>query len=196
MVKRAILTALLFISVAGIFGAPLQPAYAACTAPQTFQSSCSGTSPVKCAVGRPGQGGTFMCCGTETECTTFAQSKGLKTTVQSNTICDYAGTNKGACQGCMGGNNATWTAFGCIHTDPQQFIGEMLRIGIGIGGGLAFLLILFGGFQILTSAGNPEQLNGGRELVSSAITGLLLIIFSIFLLRLIGYNIFGIPGFG
>ena len=84
---------------------------------------------------------------------------------------------------------------GCIPTDPSQFIGKILGIGIGIGGGIAFLLILFGGFQILTSAGNPEKLNAGKELVTSAITGLLIIIFSIFILRLIGVTILQIPDF-
>lgn len=118
------------------------------------------------------------------------------TTTQTH-VCDFAGDKSGDCEKCVGNDNAAaWTAFGCIHTDPSKFIGEILRVGIGMGGGIAFLLILFGGFQILTSAGNPEQLNGGRELVGSAITGLLFIIFSIFLLRLIGFNIFGIPGFG
>lgn len=91
--------------------------------------------------------------------------------------------------------NQVNTAIGCIPTDPSLFIGKFLGLGIGIAGGIAFLLILFGGFQILTSAGNPEQLNAGRELVGSAVTGLLLIIFSVFLLRLIGYDILRIPGF-
>lgn len=111
-------------------------------------------------------------------------------------VCQFAGSQQGTCESCMGSGTATWTAFGCIQTDPQQFVGEVLRLGVGLGGGIAFLLILFGGFQILTSAGNPEQLTAGRELVTSAITGLLLVIFSIFILRIIGYNIFGIPGFG
>lgn len=109
-------------------------------------------------------------------------------------VCQFAGDASG-CGACMNNGKGVWTAFGCIQTDPSAFIGEVLRIGIGIGGGVAFLLILFGGFQILTSAGNPEQLAAGRELITSAITGLLLIIFSIFLLRLIGVNILGIPTF-
>ena len=97
---------------------------------------------------------------------------------------------------CSDTNPQISTAIGCIPTDFQGFIGKFLGLGIGIGGGIAFLLILFGGFQILMSAGNPEKLNAGKELVTSAITGLLLIIFSLFILRLIGFNILGIPGFG
>jgi hypothetical protein len=90
--------------------------------------------------------------------------------------------------------NQVNTAIGCIDT-TGSFITKFLQIGIGISGGIAFLLILMGGFQIMTSAGNPEQLNAGRELVTSAITGLILIIFSVFLLKLIGVNILTIPGF-
>jgi hypothetical protein len=94
------------------------------------------------------------------------------------------------------GETEVWTAFGCISTDPSGFIGSLLSVGIGIAGGIAFLLILVGGFQILTSAGDPEKLNAGREMVMSSIAGLLLIIFSVFLLRFIGFNILAIPGFG
>jgi len=96
------------------------------------------------------------------------------------------------CKACAG----TWTALGCIETDPTNLLGAILRIGLGLAGGIAFLLILFGGLQIMTSAGNPEQLSAGRELISSAIIGLIIILFSIFLLQFIGVNIIGIPGFG
>lgn len=95
----------------------------------------------------------------------------------------------------MGSGKGAWTAIGCIPTNPTAFISILLGFGVGIAGGIAFLLILLGGFQILTSTGNPEQLQAGRELVSSAVSGLLLIIFSVFLLKLIGVNILGIPGF-
>jgi len=119
------------------------------------------------------------------------------TLTPSAEVCDYVtdATQNTKCRKCDL-EKGVWTALGCIHTTPQLFIGEILRIGVSIGGGIAFLLILFGGFQILTSAGNPEKLNAGKELITSAITGLLIIIFSLFILRLIGFNIFRIPGFG
>jgi len=141
------------------------------------------------------------CCNTLDAAASCQKNVGC---VDGQTRCDTtqqcqageAGTATGFSpfDGCQ--NNEVNTAIGCIPTDPSAFIGKFLSLGIGMAGGIAFLLILFGGFQILTSTGNPEQLNAGRELVGSAVTGLLLIIFSLFLLRLIGYNILGIPGFG
>jgi hypothetical protein len=71
----------------------------------------------------------------------------------------------------------------------------MLSFGTAIAGGIAFLLIVVGGFQMMTAVGNPEKLSAGRELIGSAVTGLVLIILSVFLLRLVGYDILRIPGF-
>lgn len=89
------------------------------------------------------------------------------------------------------------TAIGCIPVqDTNEFIGFILKWAIGIGGGIAFLLIIFAGFQIMTSAGNPERLQAGRELLTSAIAGLILLVFSVFILRIIGVDILQLPGFG
>lgn len=76
---------------------------------------------------------------------------------------------------------------------PQ--INKIVNYSMGIGGIIAFLLIVFGGFQIILSAGNPERVKAGKEMITSAIAGLLLIIFAVFILRLIGYDILKIPGF-
>lgn len=89
------------------------------------------------------------------------------------------------------------TAIGDI--DPrnlQGFIQQLLNLALGVAGGIAFLLMLFGAFQIMTSSGNPEKMKSGSELITSALAGLLFIIFSIFLLKLIGVDILQIPGFG
>lgn len=88
------------------------------------------------------------------------------------------------------------TAIGCIHTNPTKLVEDILKFVLGIGGGLAFLLMLVGAFQMLTSAGNPDHLNAGRERITSAVIGLLLIIFAVLILQIIGVDILQIPGFG
>ncbi|MEK7141729.1 MAG: hypothetical protein AAB800_04290 [Patescibacteria group bacterium] len=98
------------------------------------------------------------------------------------------------------GKKGISTAIGCITADgiggDKGIVSQIFKLGVGIAGGIAFLLILFGGFQIMTSTGNPEKLNEGKELVASAITGLLMILFSVFLLKFIGVDLLCIPGFG
>ena len=90
------------------------------------------------------------------------------------------------------------TAIGCIHVlgTPEVFLGDVLRWAVGIGGGIAFLLILYAGFMIMTAAGNPERLKAGQELLTSAISGLILLIFSVFILKFIGVDILGLCNFG
>ncbi len=90
------------------------------------------------------------------------------------------------------------TAIGCLSVlnSPEGFFGQILKWAVGVGGGIAFLLIVYSGFMIMSSAGNPERLKAGQELLTSAISGLILLIFSIFILRFIGIDILGLGAFG
>lgn len=103
------------------------------------------------------------------------------------------------CESCVFQDNTrgkySWTALGCVPVDPQGFVSWLLGAVIGVAGGIVFLLILYGGFQILTSTGDPEKLNSGKEIIVSAIAGLLMIVFSVLLLKIIGVDILKIPGF-
>lgn len=110
-------------------------------------------------------------------------------------ICSYTGDKYGDCDACMGSGDKVWTAIGCVPATLDGLVEHLLPFAMGIAGGIAFVLMLFGSLQIMTSAGNPEKLNAGKELLTSAIVGLLLIIFSVFILRLVGVTILGIPGF-
>lgn len=93
------------------------------------------------------------------------------------------------------GDTGINTAIGCIpFTSEGELTQFILRIGIGIGGGIAFLLMIYAAFMIMTSSGNPQRLNAGKELLWSAISGLLLLLFSVFILKLIGVDILNIPG--
>lgn len=87
------------------------------------------------------------------------------------------------------------TAIGCIHTSPAEFVKDFMTFIIGISGGLAFLMMLVGAFQILSSADNPDTLRAGRERLTSAVIGLLIVIFAVLLLQIIGIGILNIPGF-
>ncbi len=89
------------------------------------------------------------------------------------------------------------TAIGCIPVaTPQDFIAFVLRWAMGIAGGIALALIGYAGFMIITSMGNPQRLQAGKELLTSAVSGLMLLLFGIFALRFIGIEILKIPGFG
>jgi len=108
-----------------------------------------------------------------------------------------------ACRACTTDNppkdgvpDGTYTAIGCIPTEPQAFVSVFIKWAISVGGGIAFLLIIYGAFTVITAAGEPEKLKAGQETITSAITGILFIIFAIFLLRFIGADLLKIPGFG
>lgn len=87
------------------------------------------------------------------------------------------------------------TAIGSIDPTPQGIAEKIYATGIGIGGGIAFLVMVGGGIKLLTSSGNPEGIKAGWEMIGSAIGGLLFIIFSVFLLEIIGVDVLRIPGF-
>jgi hypothetical protein len=67
---------------------------------------------------------------------------------------------------------------------------------LSIAGIVALGLIIFSGYRLMISQGNPEQVKNAREQLTAAIIGLLFIIFSLVILRIIGFNILNIPGFG
>jgi hypothetical protein len=94
------------------------------------------------------------------------------------------------------GDTEISTAIGCIpvleNDNGKSFMEFVLRWAIGVGGGIAFLLILYAGFMLMTSTGNPERIKAGQELMTSAISGLILLVFSVFILNFIGINILGI----
>lgn len=101
------------------------------------------------------------------------------------------------CQACLELNGApsgkVWTALGCLDAGtPNNFIGQILGWATILGGGIAFLMAVFAGIQITTAAGDPKRVKSGQELLTSALSGLLLIIFSIFLMNIVGIKILGL----
>jgi len=94
------------------------------------------------------------------------------------------------------GQNEITTAVGCIPADDLTELAEFLiKWAVGIGGGIAFLLMIYAGFLITTSGGDAKKVQGGRELLTAAIAGLMMLLFSTFILEMVGIRILHLPGF-
>lgn len=104
--------------------------------------------------------------------------------------------DRNACLKCAVEEGGFYSDLGCIPGNLAGFITDfVLRIGIGIAGFIALMCIIYSSFLLQVSRGNPEMITKAREQITSCIIGLLMIIFSVFILRLIGVDILKIPGF-
>ena len=112
----------------------------------------------------------------------------------------YAGTEEAYC---VSGNPASGvkTAIGCVPVDffgtgpsGNSFVGALIRVSIGLGSGFALIMMLYGTFTIISSAGSPDKLKLGQEIITSAVMGLIFIVLSTVLMNFIGINILGLPG--
>ena len=107
-------------------------------------------------------------------------------TVSAQITCNPSGGNLG---------EGVQTAIGCIPFGDSNLLTRfILGWGIGIAGGIAFILMVYAAFMIITSAGDPKKLSAGKELLVASLSGLLLLLFSVFILRFLGRDILGIPG--
>lgn len=83
----------------------------------------------------------------------------------------------------------------CIPTNPKEFAGWILGLGIGLGTLLAVVFLVIGGVGVATSAGDPENLEKAKKQITAAVAGLLFILLSVLILNTIGGGIIGIPFF-
>lgn len=86
------------------------------------------------------------------------------------------------------------TALGCIPINFLEFVKWIFERGFGIVGGIAFLLLIGAFIQLATSEGDVKKIQGAKETITSIATGLLLALFSIFIIRTLMINILQIPG--
>lgn len=112
----------------------------------------------------------------------------------NDNVCRAVNTNGVPCSPSNGGNGVD-TAIGCVPTDFNNFIPSLLTFAYIIGGTIALIMMVIGAFQMITSGGNPESIKKGREQFIAAASGLVFIVLSTALLRIIGIDILGIPGF-
>lgn len=148
---------------------------------------------VPCVIGAPSN------ASNPASCTCIPTNQITPSPIQSliNMCAKYMGgsSERGACESCAQGGGV-YTGVVCAKTDFGVFIQDtVFSFGIGLAGIMALLCIIYAAFIMQTSSGNPEKIKKAQEMLTSCIMGLVLIIFSVFILRLIGVNILKIPGF-
>lgn len=87
------------------------------------------------------------------------------------------------------------TAVGSIPTDPAKFIKTIFTILLSMAGGWAVYLIITAGYMLMFSQGDAEGVKEARERITSAIVGLVFMLLSLVILRVIGVDIFALPTF-
>jgi hypothetical protein len=93
-------------------------------------------------------------------------------------------------------DNTINTAIGCIpYTNINNFVVFFTTWGIGIAGGVGFLLLCYAAFLYMTAHGDEEKIAQARQIASAVISGIIFLLLGIFILRFIGhtlinYNVF------
>lgn len=88
------------------------------------------------------------------------------------------------------------TAIGNISTDPMQFIQFIFTVLLSMSGGWATYLIITAGYQLMFSHGEAEGVKEAQEKITSAVVGIVFMVLSLVILRVIGVDIFKLPTFG
>jgi hypothetical protein len=89
-----------------------------------------------------------------------------------------------------------WTALGCISSKPEDIVRIVEIAGLGLAGSVVLIMIIVGAFKLSVSQGDPNKTKEAKDTITSAIIGLLFVIFSVTILQFIGVSVLHIPGFG
>jgi hypothetical protein len=102
----------------------------------------------------------------------------------------FVKAQSGGVQGGLSGLGTLFPSFGGIAssrtlTGPAGLIYNIINIMLLVGGAIAVLFIIIGGFQYITSAGNEEQAEKGRNTLVNAVIGIVLILLSYVIINVV-----------
>lgn len=92
-------------------------------------------------------------------------------------------------------NGVFETDIGNIPCDPTGFATSLYGIGLSFIGIVALLFIVYGGFLIMTSQGNFDQLRRGKAYITYSIVGVVLAVSGYALYQILAIDVIKIPGF-
>lgn len=76
-----------------------------------------------------------------------------------------------------------------INPTPADIINLILPFIFVIAGLILFVMLVFGGFTIFTSAGNDDKINKGKGMITNAIVGFLIVFAAYWILQLLEFTL-------
>lgn len=88
-------------------------------------------------------------------------------------------------------------SFAFIGKTPANIINTIIPVIFVLAALILLIMLIFGGFTIFVSAGNPEKIKKGTGMITSALIGFLIIFAAYWIIQLLeltfGINILGTP---
>lgn len=78
-----------------------------------------------------------------------------------------------------------------MFSTPRGIISQLLPYLLTFGGLILFVMLIWGGFEMLTGAANPKAQDAGKQRITAALIGFILLFSSYWLAQLV-QTIFGI----
>ncbi len=75
-----------------------------------------------------------------------------------------------------------------------EILSQVLKLAFPFAGLILFFILISGGFQLLTSAGNPEAMEKAKKKITNAVIGFFIIFLSYWILQILE-AVFGIKTF-
>ncbi len=123
-----------------------------------------------------------LACSSDSDCSSNQTCKsGTCTTVSSDTT--------------KTGGTVTLTdplGIGNTASGPQQLIGKIIKGVLGLVGSLALAMFVYGGFTWMLAAGNPTNVEKGKQILIWATIGLIVIFSSYALVQFVFVDVLGV----
>lgn len=95
------------------------------------------------------------------------------------------------------GDTSINTALGCLSVfPPSRLISNIFKWAVGISGAIALIILVYAGILMLASQGDAKRVKAAQELLTAAISGIILIILAVIILNFIGINLLDLGGLG
>lgn len=106
-------------------------------------------------------------------------------------VCNGVENNLNLCYPTFGPNGGSGLE---LDTSLNQIVAWFYYFIVTISGFSAFVMLVWGGFKYLSSAGNPSAIGDSKDMIQKALLGLLLILVSYLILQAINPDLIILQG--